>query len=161
MSLTSCDLSATPARMCSCCASVWLAPPPSKTSLKSGSLRSGDMLPPHRWFLLAHNVIYVKMSRWENCILTQHLHNFNDLFPYFQPSIAKLNQHGLTHNTRRCMTAGPDRLGPVPGATCGAFRRAGLCSRNWSCGLHGMLFTDPKEFKRGVWHSHPGQPPQL
>lgn len=57
--------------------------------------------------------------------------------------------------------AGPDRFSPVPGATCGAFRRPGLCNRNWSCGLHGMLFTDPKEFKRGVWHSHPGQPPEL
>lgn len=69
MSSTSCGLSVTPAPMCSCCASAWLVPPPSKTFLKSGSQRSGDTPPPRRSSLSARSATYEKMSRWKRRIL--------------------------------------------------------------------------------------------
>lgn len=51
--------------------------------------------------------------------------------------------------------------GKVPGATRGAGRCAGVCSRDRSCGLHGVLLPDPEEPEGSVWHGHTGQPSEL
>lgn len=80
---------------------------------------------------------------------------------YRSLSRVQVYEHVVTRCTCCLLPVGPHRPGQVPGATRGPRRCAGLCGGDRSGGLHGMLLTDPKEFKRSVWHSHTGQPSEL
>lgn len=105
-SSTSCGLSVTPAPTCSCCASAWLVPPPSKTFLKSGSQRSGDTPPPRRSSLSARSATCEKMSRWKRrilpnthiCTLYIYIYLFQTLKTSFSRDL-KLTKQILRHKT--------------------------------------------------------------